>query len=521
LLYGPSGKPRVSIVSIAHLDDARRMFFVALLLNEVVGWMRRQTGTSSLRAIVYMDEIAGYFPPVANPPSKLPLITLLKQARAFGIGIVLASQNTVDLDYKGLGNAGTWFLGRLQTERDKSRVLDGLEGAAAGGLDREAADRTLSSLGKRVFLLHDVHSAGPITFQSRWAMSYLRGPLSREQIKTLMAGAAGSPLAPAPLRRDPAAEEASASAVAPHPSRPDGTGTRPVLPPAISEYFVPATGDRPHYRPVALGVARITFADAKLKIDEARDVVVAAPIRDGAVPVDWQEATLLDIAAADLESAPAEGATFAPLPKAAASAKSYPAWQKAFASWLAQSQKLDLYRHAALKLTSAGGETERDFRIRVQNAQREARDAAVEQLRRKFAEKRARLEEKLRRASHGVQREQEQASQAKLQSGVSIAATVFGALLGRKSISTSTLGRATTAARGIGRASKEQDDIKRAQENVDVSTKALEDLDAQIGEETAAIAARFDADASQIETVSLAPKRGQVLVQFVSLGWVG
>jgi len=266
-------------------------------------------------------------------------------------------------------------------------------------------------------------------------------------------------------------------------------------------------------------VARITFGDAKLKVEQARDIVAAAPIRDGAIPVDWQDAVLLDIAAVDLETAPAEGATFEAVPKAATAAKSYAAWQKAFASWLVQSQKLELYRHAALKLTSAAGESERDFRIRVQDAQREARDAAVEELRRKFAEKRARLEEKLRRATQGVQREQEQATQAKLQTGVSIAATVFGAILGRKSISTSTLGRATTAARGMGRASKEQDDIKRAQENVDVSTKALEDLDARIAEETAAIAARFDADGSQVETVSLPPKRAQVLVQFVALGW--
>ena len=527
LLYGPSGKPRVSIVSIAHLDDSRRMFFVALLLNEIVGWMRRQSGTTSLRAIVYMDEIAGYFPPVANPPSKPPLITLLKQARAFGIGIVLASQNTVDLDYKGLGNAGTWFLGRLQTERDKARVLDGLEGAAAGGLDREAADRILSSLGKRVFLLHDVHAAGPITFQSRWALSYLRGPLSREQIKTLMTDAADAKIGslssvPAPAAPPPAPEKGVAGTGRRDDAVPirDASATRPVLPPDITEYFIPATGANPHYRPAALGVARITFADAKLKIDEARDVVVAAPIGDGAVPVDWQDAELLDVAAADLESAPAAGATFEPLPRAATSARNYAAWQKAFVSWLAQTQKLALYRHAALKLTSAAGETERDFRIRVQSAQREARDAAVEQLRRKFAEKRARLEEKLRRAAQGVQREQEQASQAKLQSGVSIAATVFGALLGRKSISTSTLGRATTAARGLGRASKEQDDIKRAEENVDMSTKALEEIDARIAEETAAIAARFDADASLIETLSLAPKRGQVLVRFVALGWL-
>jgi hypothetical protein len=271
---------------------------------------------------------------------------------------------------------------------------------------------------------------------------------------------------------------------------------------------------------VALGVARVTFADAKLKINETRDVVAAAPIRDGAVPVDWADAEILDIAPADLETAPADEATFEALPKAAAAAKSYAAWQKAFASWLTGSQTLELYRHAASKLTSTAGESERDFRIRVQTAQREARDAEVEDLRRRFAEKRARLEEKVRRSEQSVQREQEQATQAKVQSGVSLAATVFGALLGRKSLSASTLGRATTAARGLGRASKEQDDIKRAQENVDVSKQGLEELDAQIAEETAAIAARYEADASKLDRLSVPPKRGQVLVQFVALGWL-
>jgi hypothetical protein len=515
LLYGPAGRPRVSIISIAHLDDSRRMFFVALLLNEIVSWMRRQSGTGSLRAIVYMDEIAGYFPPVATPPSKAPLLTLLKQARAFGIGIVLASQNTVDLDYKGLGNAGTWFLGRLQTDRDKARVLDGLEGAAAGGLNRETADKTLSALGKRVFLLHDVHAAAPVTFQSRWAMSYLRGPLSRDQIKALTT-ATGKAEAAETASTDSHASTRIAKGSAPVVA---ASTAAPVLAPEIQQYFIPAAAPNPHYRPVALGVARVTFADAKLKINETRDVVAAAPMQDAAVPVDWADAGTLAIAPADLETAPAPGATFAPLPKAGGAARSYAAWQKAFASWVAGSQTLTLYRHGGLKLTSAAGESERDFRIRVQEAQRQARDAEVDELRRKFAEKRARLEEKARRAEQGVQREQEQASQAKLQSGVSLAATVFGALLGRKSISTSTLGRATTAARGLGRASKEHEDIKRAQENVDVSKIALQELDARIAEETAAIAARFDADASALETVSLAPKRGQILVQFVALGW--
>jgi len=355
LLYGPAGKPRVSIISIAHLDDSRRMFFVSLLLNEIVGWMRRQSGTSSLRAIVYMDEIAGYFPPVANPPSKAPLLTLLKQARAFGIGIVLATQNTVDLDYKGLGNAGTWFLGRLQTERDKTRVLDGLEGAAQGGLDREAADKTLSALGKRVFLLHDVHAGPAVAFQSRWAMSYLRGPLSREQIRALTASRAAPPSssvsAPTPAQPVVGSPRTAQESPTAH-GQPD---EMPVLAPGIQQFFLPTKEAHPHYEPVALGVAKVTFADSKLKISESRDVVAVAPIGDGAVPVDWAEAEVIDIAPADLESAPAQGATFGAVPKAAASPKNYAAWQKSFSSWIASSQKLELQRHAGSKLTSTGG----------------------------------------------------------------------------------------------------------------------------------------------------------------------
>jgi hypothetical protein len=191
LLRSERGKPRVAIVSIAHLSETERMFFVSLLLNQVLDWVRTQSGTTSLRAVLYMDEIFGYFPPVAEPPSKRPLLTLLKQSRAFGLGIVLATQNPVDLDYKGLANTGTWFLGRLQTERDKARVLEGLESASAAAhaeLDIREMDKLLSGLSQRIFLMHNVHEDAAVVFESRWAMSYLRGPLTRDQIKKLMDG---------------------------------------------------------------------------------------------------------------------------------------------------------------------------------------------------------------------------------------------------------------------------------------------------------------------------------------------
>src|SRR6476661_8294781 len=248
LLYTADGKPRVAIFSIAHLGDAERMFFVALLLNQVVAWMRAQTGTSSLRAVVYMDEILGYFPPVANPPSKGPLLTLLKQGRAFGVGVLLATQNPVDLDYKGLANTGTWFLGRLQTERDKARMLDGLEGAAAGSLDRATADRLLSALDKRVFLLHDVHASAPVVFQSRWTLSYLRGPISRDQIRTLTAARPSAAASASPAAA-PATAVSSQTPAAPRSSKP-ASSERPVVPPGIEQFFVPAKNPAAGYTPV-------------------------------------------------------------------------------------------------------------------------------------------------------------------------------------------------------------------------------------------------------------------------------
>jgi hypothetical protein len=465
-----------------------------------------------------MDEIAGYFPPVANPPSKAPLLTLMKQARAFGVGVLLGTQNTVDIDYKGLSNAGTWFLGRLQTERDKARVLDGLEGAAAGAFDRAEADRTLSALGKRVFVLHDVHEKGSRTFQTRWSMSYLRGPLSRDQIRVLMDPRRKATAAAAPK----AAAQAAAASTAASPAKPQksagATGSPPVLPPGVKQLFVPGGGSGEPYQPVALGAARIAYADTKLGINESRDLVAATAIGDGAIAVDWTTAELLDVAASALETTPPPGASFEALPRAASTAKNYADWQKAFASWLTQAQQLELWRHSDLQLTSKVGESERDFRIRVQNAQREARDGAVEQIRQKFAAKRAALEEKLRRAQQGVTREQQQVTSSGVQTAVSIGATVLGAFFGRKAISAGTIGRATTAARGLGRSAKEYQDVRRAEENADVIQKDLTDLDAQITEQTKDIAARFDTDAG-IEKVALAPKRGQVTVQFVALGW--
>ncbi len=517
LLYTPAGRPRVAIVSIAHLNDTERMFVVALLLEQVLAWVRAQRGTTSLRAVLYMDELFGFLPPTANPPSKVPLLTLLKQARAYGLGCVLATQNPVDLDYKALANAGTWFLGRLQTERDKARVLDGLEGVASSaghGFDRAELDTLLSSLDKRVFLLHNVHDKAPVLFQTRWAMSYLRGPMGRDEIRALMdpqraaAAQAAAPAAPA------AASIPSATAAAPPPTAP--VATRPIVPPDVPQYFAPGAGTS--WVPMLVGAARVSYSDAKLGLDETNDVVVWTPLTDGPVAADWEHAEPADFAVTALAKDPAGGGTFAALPAAAAKPKSYAAWTKEFTAWASRSQSVELLRAPRVKLTSHPGETEGNFRVRVQHALREARDEALAALKARQAPKLAALEEKIRKAQQAVQRETEQASDQKRSAMVSMGAAVLGMVLGRKAISATNIGRATTAARSASRIGGASEDVARAEANVAALTAQRDELAAAFEADLQQVQAEWSAE-DTFERVVVKPKRGGVQAQLVALVW--
>ena len=520
-LYTPAGKPRVAIFSIAHLADAERMFFVSLLLNQVLGWIRTQSGTTSLRAILYMDEIFGYFPPVANPPSKLPLLTLLKQARAFGLGVVLATQNPVDLDYKGLANAGTWFIGRLQTERDKARMLEGLEGIAAGTgrkFDRQEMEQLLAGLTTRVFLMNNVHDDAPEIFETRWAMSYLRGPLTRSQIRTLMDPLKGT-AAPPPVETTPAAANPPLAINADAPLK----NEKPLLPPEISQYYIPVRSsagpnETLSYRPMLLGAAEIHYSNTKT-VQATQQVTLLAPIEDGPVSLDWGQAMAVELPLEDLESAPEARGQFAEVPAQAAKAKSYATWRKDLASWIYRNQRLELMESPSLDIVSNPGESERDFRVRLQQIAREQRDEAVEKLRRKYAPKFEQLEERKRRAEQAVARETEEAKGQKVQTAISFGATLLSSFLGRKKTSVSTLGRATTAARGVSRSMKESQDIGRAEENVAALTQRLEDLNAEFQAETAAIERSFDPQTEPLEKVSLKPTKANISVKLVTLAW--
>lgn len=528
ILHTSGGKPRMAIFSIAHLNDAERMFFVTLLLTQMVGWMRSQSGTASLRALLYMDEIFGYFPPVSNPPSKLPLLTLLKQARAFGVGVVLATQNPVDLDYKGLANTGTWFIGRLQTERDKARVLEGLEGASASAgqnFDRQRMEQTLAGLGTRIFLMNNVHEDEPVVFETRWCLSYLRGPLTRAQIKTLMAPrktgefrSDAQPMRSGASRSD--VNRISSGVTARSPS----LNVRPAVPPDIPQHFIPVRSSRPSsstllYRPMLLGVGQIHFTDTKAGADATHDVMAMTSITDGAIAVNWDDMAAIDVPLADLEPSSNPSAEFGELPPAANRAKNYETWRKDFSTWLYRTQKLNVLKSRSLNQIANPGESERDFRVRLQQVGREQRDQETERLRKAYAPKIAALQERIRRAEHVKEREAEQVKAAYVQTAISVGATLLGAFLGRKTISTNTIGRATTAARGVGRSIKESQDAARAGETIEALKGQLQDLEGEFKREAEALAAKIDPLTETLDTISIKPNKSNITVKLVTLAW--
>ncbi|MGE9270472.1 MAG: helicase HerA domain-containing protein, partial [Verrucomicrobiales bacterium] len=455
MLHSPEGKPRVSIFSIAHLSDHERMFFVSLLLNQVLGWMRMQRGTTSLRALLYMDEIYGYLPPTANPPSKKPLMTMLKQGRAFGLGCLFATQNPVDLDYKALSNIGSWFLGRLQTERDKLRVLDGLEGAAASqnaSFDRGQMEALLSGLGSRVFLLNNLHEAGPVLLHVGWVMSYLAGPLTRASIRRLMDPKRGR-FSPVPARAY-ANPMAMSEAV-------EGSldATRPSVGPGVEETFLPVAGDGSgvSYRPHLWRQGKVHFTLKKAGVEGTREVSkVNELVQHG---VDWEQE--IDVKLSGLVATPSEGAGFAELPGFAMNAANYKVASKEFSEWLYRHERAEIFHCPTLRAYADWGESEADFRVRLAQDAREARDEAVEKLRDKAEAKLKTLRSRLRSAEGALEREKGQADAAKIDAGMSVLGSLLGGLLGGRRRS------ATTAVKRSSRAFQQHRDVAAAEAKVE------------------------------------------------------
>ncbi len=511
-LYTPQGKPRASIFSISHLSDAERMFFVSMLLNELLGWMRTQSGTSSLRAILYMDEIFGYFPPVSNPPSKAPLLTLLKQARAFGLGIVLSTQNPVDLDYKGLANTGTWFIGRLQTERDKERVLAGLEGAAAGGgFNRGRMEEILAGLGKRVFLLHNVHETEPAIFQTRWALSYLRGPMTRDQIKTLTHdtvtdSAAG--IAPADTSAAPASNPVTIQS------------TPPLGPPDMDVFYLAASGAGKGlvYQPAIIGRMDVHYDSKTYEVDTTETLALGAELTEGPVVLDWDNAISFDPGFIEMDPLP--GAEYGSLPADAQKASHYRKWQKDLLRWVRQNRPLMLYRSKTYKMTSHLGEAEGEFRARLSQVIREKRDLAVEKLRAKYNRRFSTLKDRMMRAEQAISREQEQAKSRKVQAAISFGTAILGAFLGRKTVSVGSASRVGTAMRSASRVQKEKMDVVRARERAEAIHQQLLELEDRLQADIDKIEFAMDPENEPLDDISIKPKSTNITLEIFGLAWM-
>ena len=509
LLFTTEGKPRISIISIAHLNDAERMFVVTLVLNELIAWMRAQSGTSSLRAIFYMDEIFGYFPPTANPVSKPPMLTLLKQARAFGLGCVLATQNPVDLDYKGLSNCGTWFIGRLQTERDKLRVIEGLKSAQGGG-DESNLETLMSSLTQRVFLMRNVHEDAPVLMKTRWALSYLRGPLTGAEITRAMAA-----------RKAAAPAVGASSASAPAAATSPAAGARPPVGAGITEYFLtPTAGTGPVlYKPMVAGFAKLHYVDARLGLDAWEPSGWLAPLDEGAGNASWEDASGDAQLKSRLTTAPTPGAEFAEIPGAALRAASYAGWAKSLQSRLYETARARVLNCEAFKLASKPGESEGDFRSRLALAVREKRDAAVSELRKKWQARLLQLQDQVRRAEERRAREQAQLSQQKMQTAVTIGSSILGALLGRKAISATNIGRIGTAARSATRIGRESEDVTRAEEGVEVLRQRLADTQRDVEAEVARLESTLDPGTLTLTPIEVPARKSDIAVGEVALVW--
>jgi hypothetical protein len=574
LLYGADGRPRHSVFYIAHLTDSERMFFVTLLYSAVETWMRSQPGTASLRAIVYFDEIFGYLPPIGAPPSKPIMLRMLKQARAFGVGQVLVTQNPVDVDYKALSNAGTWLIGKLQTEQDKQRLLDGLESAAAaaGGLDRAAYDRLISALGKRVFLLHNIHAKGPQLFQTRWAMNFLAGPLTRAQIPALnqLVGGSEPPAAssaPTTIHKPTAADQPPDSAAldsfqpipfspteSPAPPQASPTTqhvplitqpappttlheststTRPTLPAGIKEYFLPnnltftqafkaAGQDFPPeafsqgiiYRPAILAQAHIRFLNRKYRLDHEtfKTVLAANPDRRGVVR--WENYASAPVDPAGMDNGPIPQARFAALESPFSEARTLSAMQKDFLDWAYRTAQVTVRAHEGLKLYAGPDISPAEFRTLCADASRQGRDAEIKKVAASYDAKLKVLYDKLTREERELTRDQVEYEQRKWEERGNIAefgASIFG--IGRKKSLTTTLTKRRLTEQSKAEVDESVEAIKEYRQQI----SALEQEKAQAIDE---VNRAWGDVASQVTEMPVAALKKDVLLDLFGVAWV-
>lgn len=564
MLHTPDGRPRAAVVGLSHLGDSERQFVVTLLLSRLVTWMRRQSGTTALRALVYMDEVFGFVPPNGMPPAKKPILTILKQARAFGVGMVLSTQNPVDLDYKALSNTGTWMIGRLQTERDKARLMEGLT-AAAGTVDVASLDATISALGKRQFVLQRAGATGTTLFTSRWAMSYLRGPLDRDQIARLSAEdrataarAAGGPVTadpavdPAtadPATADPVADPATtvgtgiaaavpvAGAGSPAPSNsPDpaaaaAAADEVVIAPPVSEElsvcypdpaapWLAAVGGSPgstRHAPALVASVELRFDDARSGLDQREQwEAVLFPLDER---LDWSGAIEVDHDPRDFRPTAPEGIRYA-LPGFALDRATFARQaRKRLVDHLRMHEELELLRNKELEVLQRPQESEADFRARVDAAADARSDEAATVLRAKLAERATDLQQAIADAQQRVDSLEEEERRRRAGGLVKAAGGLIGALLGGRRSSRS-------LARSIGNAAGDlvggsgSATLDNAQQRVGKGQRELAELEDELGRQLVELDRKWDEVAGRTDSLKLRLTATDITVGQLSLCWI-
>jgi len=497
LLYDENGKAKVAIFSISHLNDEERMFFVTLLLNKYIAWMRRQSGTSALKTLLYMDEIFGFFPPTKNPPSKEPMLLLLKQARAFGVGVVLSTQNPVDLDYKGLSNIGTWFIGRLQTTQDIERVIDGLGGKVGSSFDKSEIKQLLANLKKRTFFLKSAHLDDIRLFGTRWVMSYLKGPLKRDEIASLM-------------QEQKEAQSIRVETVDTLVRNNDALESFQHIDDSIPQYFEPDATQKNVFSPTLGAKAKVHFYQQRKGIDEERELHLSMILDEREQTLSWENAVEDEIDFTNFPHTAPSSAKFHALPEIILEDKGLRKAVRELKETLYQEESLDLLRCASPKLESKVEESRSDFIVRLQDSLKEKKEAEIEKLQTRYGTKEKTLLGRLSRAKERVEKESSDSTSSMIETGIA----VLGALFGKASPS-----KIGTALRKGSKVIKERGDMSRAEERIVAIQKDIEALEYELEDKIDALNEKFDVENYEIEEFKIKPRKTDIDVEICAVVW--
>src|SRR5574344_2118843 len=508
MLYDEQGKAKVNIFSIAHLNDTQRMFFVTILLNQMVAWMRRQEGTTSLKALLYMDEIFGYFPPLGNPPSKQPMLTLLKQARSFGIGAVLSTQNPVDLDYKGLANIGTWFIGRLQTKQDVERVIDGLNSASENGLNKQELSLALGTLAKRNFIMKNINEESIKTFETRWALSYLKGPLSKDAIKKLMENKKNN--------STKKLEEKNSEVNEPFIDVSKGK-SKPIIVSNIKEKYSYSSQNNAYYmQGYLLFSCNVHYLYTLKNVDLKEHINFKIYLDEKASQINFDERE--DVLTDTFDEKEKPNSFYYELPSFIQNEKELKLLERDFADYVYRNFKLTLYKNDTLKISSKQYESLDDFKIRIQDRLNEQIDEKIENLKQKFEKENTILEQKISKLFDKLKKEEQDALSATTNSIISIGTSILGAFFG-KSSKTAIVSKVATSSRGVSKALKERSDIKTVQGEIDALQSLQDGLEEKLKIEIEKINDEFNISKYTIEEFFIKPKRTDIYDIKIELLW--